>query len=203
MRGSHRRIDFVPGTRFGRLVVQSFAGRFRRGKDQRSMPSWNCLCDCGNSAIIPTQALVNGSSRSCRCLFNESNKAGKATRHGKSGTGIYMSWCSMINRCHNPTNARWPDYGGRGISVCDRWRARFEHFYDDVGDRPSGTSLDRIDNDGNYEPDNVRWATPSEQNLNRRMSYRLVDLDDQPISLKAVAHFLGIGPQTAKMMLHL
>lgn len=90
-------------------------------------------------------------------------------RHGMAGTRIYNIWCDMIARCSRPTHPRYASYGGRGITVCERWRS-FPNFFADMGHRPEGKSLDRVDNDGPYAPDNVRWATPSEQNTNRRES---------------------------------
>lgn len=146
------------GERYGRLVVVQ-----QRNPGERLV---RCRCGCGNeTAILYTQF---GKTRSCGCLRIETVIA-RSTTHGYSGTSIYMTWGDMINRCTNASHPRYADYGGRGVSVCDRWR-RFENFLADMGDRPPGLTLDRIDNDGNYEPSNCRWTDPSTQAKNRRPS---------------------------------
>lgn len=147
------------GERFGLLT----ASRDRIGAERR-IP---CVCDCGTETTPLVSNLRQGKSRSCGC-----QQARGATHPrwegGKNSHPLTSTYRNMIDRCTNPKNMRFNDYGGRGITVCDRWRDDFWAFVADVGDKPVGKSLDRIDNDGNYEPDNVRWATPHEQNVNRR-----------------------------------
>jgi hypothetical protein len=129
-------------------------------------PRVQCRCDCGKDhSVLVTEW---GKTQSCGCLRTEQLVA-RSTTHGHTGTSIYMTWGDMVNRCTNQTHARWVDYGGRGISVCDRWR-KFENFLADMGERPSGMTLDRIDNDRGYEPGNCRWVSQSLQNRNRRPS---------------------------------
>ena len=141
--------------KFGRLTVVGKA--IKRKRRQR----FRCLCDCGRRKVVRKGNLTNGSTKSCGCL----NK----TQNGLSDTKEYNIWNGMIRRCYNIKYKYYKDYGGRGIKICKRWRRSFKNFYKDMGKRPPGKSLDRRDNDGNYEPGNCRWATPTEQARNQRI----------------------------------
>jgi hypothetical protein len=152
----------LTGQRFGRLAVLQEAGA-RHGNRY-----WRCECDCGGETTVRTKSLRNGDTNSCGCLWLEIIKASNAT-HRLTETPEYRAWRAAKDRCYNPNTWNFHNYGGRGISMCDRWRNSFEAFYADMGPRPSAQhSIDRINNDGNYEPDNCRWSTRKEQRANRR-----------------------------------
>src|SRR5688500_15251515 len=163
------RVD-LSGQRFGRLLVQEFS---HSAADRRS--HWICLCDCGAVITSPANNLRNGNTASCGCLRREVTAANART-HGHSPTTgrspEYQSWTAMHARVRSLKGSRWRDYGSRGITVCERW-VSFENFLADMGPRPAGTTLDRINNDGHNEPDNCRWATRSQQVANRRPAERV------------------------------
>lgn len=156
----------VLGQRFGRLViVEIIPGQKRAGSPSVERRA-RCQCDCGQTTTSQVRHLRSGESGSCGCLAREM-RAAEQTKHGYHQTPTYKSWCSMYNRTSNPRMPEYRYHGARGIKLCERWR-KFENFLADMGERPPGKTLDRINNDGHYEPGNCRWATPSEQNLNRR-----------------------------------
>jgi hypothetical protein len=142
--------------------VKEYAGKSSCGNSM-----WNCVCDCGNSKTVEGSHLRSGATKSCGCLSKEFPHNFK---HGQSKRGlttqIYKCWVQIMQRCYNPKHKHYKNYGGRGIKVCDRWHV-FENFYVDMGDCPLGLSLDRRDNNGNYELGNCRWATSKEQMNNR------------------------------------
>jgi hypothetical protein len=151
----------LEGKRFNRLIVVGLGNPTKSGQK-----TWLCICDCGNAKEVRHGDLRNGKSLSCGCIQKEELK-NRSRIHGKSRTPIYNSWLSMKSRCLNKNNKHYADYGGRGITICKEWLV-FENFYADMGDRPDGLSLDRVDNMGNYEPSNCRWANWITQNNNRR-----------------------------------
>lgn len=154
----------LTGCRFTRLIVLS------QESNRSGHTYWLCACDCGNQCSAAGDMLLNGHHKSCGCLRREllitrSTKHGAKPRSGASPT--YNSWMNMLRRCNNPNHPRYADWGGRGITVCERWRD-YRNFLTDMGEKPPGTTLDRRDNDGNYEPGNCRWATPAEQAAHTR-----------------------------------
>ena len=157
----------LEGQLFGRLKVEAFAGL---GKGKNSL--WLCRCECGTCKVVYGTHLRSGSTTSCGCRQKERAAQGQYI-HGHSGEGKrtreYRSWDNMLQRCFNPNSDNYGRYGGRGITVASEWIDDFIAFYEYMGPRPEGKSLDRWpDNNGNYEPGNVRWATPEEQAFNRR-----------------------------------
>lgn len=130
------------------------------------MKMWLCVCDCGNKTRVSTGDLNKGNSTSCGCLRRERTSEVSLT-HGMSKSSTYGTWREMLQRCNNPNNQDFQHYGGRGIEVCGRWK-KFENFLEDMGIRPEGLSLDRRNNNGNYELSNCRWATIEMQVQNRR-----------------------------------
>lgn len=147
----------LTGKVFGYLSVLEFVGR------EKNRSRWLCLCKCGRQAVKSGTDLVTGNTMSCGCRLKES----KNVVHGLSGTRVHRIWRGMINRCTNKNEPRYEDYGGRGITVCERWMD-FMNFFEDMGHPPDGFTIDRVDNNRGYEPGNCSWVTPLEQNSNRR-----------------------------------
>jgi len=160
------------GQKFGKLTVVG-KGEYcsRKGRDKPYEVTFvPCLCDCGDAVSVSTANIGRG--QSCRKCASIKRSDSRKT-HGKRGTDMYRIWTHIKTRCFNKNSPRYHQYGGRGITMCERWNS-FELFALDIGDRPSKKhSLDRINNDGNYEPGNIRWATAKEQNRNRRCSKRI------------------------------
>ena len=172
---------------FGRLTV------IGEGDKLAGHPAVKCRCSCGTEKIIQLRHLEANSIRSCGCLRRELR-----IKHGLAGTPEYKAWKSLIYRCSLPKDKNWLRYGGRGISVCSKWSESFQAFLDDVGPRPSiKHSIDRIDNNGNYEPGNCRWATRREQQRNKRNNIR-INYNGEDRLLVEVIEELALNPNSVR-----
>ena len=183
-----KRLDLI-GQSYGRLTVQALS---HINKQHRTY--WKCVCSCGAVAIARGAHLLNGNIRSCGCFAKECTVA-RSTTHGMTHMPTYSTWRNMINRCHNPNNPRYADYGGRGITVCRRWRHSPRTFLADMGIRPKSKSLDRIDNDAGYCPSNCRWATRTEQANNARSNIKIA-IGAQTYTLAEWCRITGIKKGT-------
>ncbi len=170
------------GQRFGKVTAVSNSGK----ENKWGRIAWNCRCECGKEFMTRESTLIRMSS--CGC-----NRKWSQIVHGLGGTPEHKSWANMIQRCTNPSVERYPRYGGRGITVCQRWR-EFVNFLADMGPRPStGHSIERDDTNGNYEPSNCRWATAKEQAQNKTNNVRVV-LRGEPMILIEALKIIGVEP---------
>lgn len=188
--------------RFGRLtVLELLSERCKSGGHKQYL----CKCECGRDSVCPAGRLRRGSKRSCGCLQSELSAERcreRLTTHGLSKHPLYLTWTNMRERCLNPECPAYPRYGGRGITICERW-ADVRNFIEDVPPRPSKHhTLDRIDNDRGYEPGNVRWASPKEQSRNRR-NRRLLTVGGVTKLMVEWAEVTGISMQTIHRRLKL
>ncbi len=176
----------VSGMRSGRLVV---IGRAPSGP--RRIALWECKCDCGAVVVAPGPELAKGKHTSCGCA---------RFTHAMTNTPTYRSWKSMRRRCFNENDPSFKNYGGRGVTVCERWSS-FKAFLSDMGERPVGTSLDRIDVNGDYQPGNCRWATPTEQSNNSRRNV-FVEIGGERLTLAEAARKAGVHRATFKARIY-
>lgn len=155
----------LTGKKYGRLSIKGKSGL----KNKTKHILWNCECDCGNTITAAGTDLKTGNTKSCGCLRLETSSLNGT--HRDIHTKEYRAWHNLKQRCFNPNNSHWDSYGGRGITVCDAWKNSYENFLNDMGRAPSSKhSIDRINNDGNYEPGNCRWATTLEQAYNKNVN---------------------------------
>lgn len=202
----HRRQVTVGGT-YGRLKVFKFAGRNKHGN-----LTYDCACTCGTKKVVTGSNILGGTFPSCGCFKRDQiikrNKEElpslgntAALKHGLHGTVEYSTWLGILARCYRKSNRLYPSYGGRGITVCNRWRHSVENFVADMGERPEGRfSIERIDNSKGYSPANCKWATCKEQNRNRR-NVRKYEYQGERRTLPDLAeqHKLAIGTIEARL----
>lgn len=182
----------LTGMTFSRLLV------VRRVKIKGANNAmWECKCECGKTTVAAASNIKNGVTRSCGCLVKDTSRAtltGNTIRrtHNLSRSSEHWAWTKMKQRCYNQSNAKYKDYGARGITVCDRWLNSFENFYADMGPKPSKShSIDRKENDGPYSPQNCRWAIPLTQARNSRRN-RIVEIDGQKKCISEWVEHLGV-----------
>lgn len=185
----------IAGQVFGRFsVIKKSSKRGNSGQFY-----WVCKCSCGRIKDVATGALCGGTTRSCGCLHSEIARSLKNNlRHGHSVGGkqskTHRCWTGILSRCLNPNRKKWASYGGRGIKVCKRWLV-FENFLADMGESPEGLTIERINNDGDYEPGNCRWATNFEQSHNKQNN-RIITFNGKTLCLQEWARVVGIKRET-------
>lgn len=193
-----KKLNIEIGAKYNKLTVISFDGKNENGHFM-----YKCSCDCGNYIITRGSALISGNTKGCGCLngvWNENHYKSIITHGATVGgkrTPEYQAYVRMIQRCYNPNVERYPNYGGRGITVCDRWLKSFENFLEDMGERPSPShSLDRYpDVNGNYEPSNCRWGTQRQQSSNKTTTIRLTANGKETYQAE-LANLLGVNPHS-------
>jgi len=187
----------LTGQKFSRLAVIRFAGQTHNKKSL-----WYCKCDCGNVSIFSSSGLKSGKTTSCGCFKIDKAKKCNVT-HGHKSDGksskTYKTWQSMSSRCQNPNDSNFENYGGRGITVCERWK-KFSNFLEDMGERPEGNTIDRIENNLGYYKDNCRWATDVEQANNRRNNIYLT-YGGKTQTISQWERELGMNPVTLRSRL--
>lgn len=175
------------------LITQNQYGKYR----------WLCLCNCGRETIVLSESLKSGNTKSCGCLCREITRQ-RSTKHGHKRRNkiskIYISWISMVQRCVNSNRKNYKNYGGRGITVCKRW-GKFENFLEDMGEKPEGHQIDRIDNNGNYCKSNCRWTTPK-QNSRNRSNHRIINFNGKTQCLSAWAEKFNIRVGTLRARIY-
>lgn len=188
MKNSTQTLVAMVGSKVHRFTIDSyFVGAY-------SKTMFNCTCKCGSKKVVDPGRLLSGQTKSCGC-FRREFIAARNTTHNAAYSHDYNLWCHIRQRCENPKNRQYKNYGARGISICDRWRNSFEDFISDMGPRPSRShSIDRIDVNGDYEPENCRWIKKAEQSRNTRVN-KWIEIEGQRMILADWARLAGVKPE--------
>jgi hypothetical protein len=173
------------GQTFGRLTVIERAGSKGNGA------AWKCRCVCGKETIVSRHCLIHSNTQSCGCLHREKLMEAIVT-HGLHKHPLYQTWVTMKGRCENPHATGYENYGGRGIKVYERWRHSFPNFLSDMGERPDGMTLDRKNVNGDYSPENCKWATHKEQHHNKQSDQKMIDLQSEVSRLRSLCLAAGL-----------
>lgn len=184
----------IAGHRFGFLVAAS-----REIKSKNGTWKWRVRCDCGTEEVVFITVLTSGRKTCCLNCFPDRQRQAKLT-HGMTKSPEYLSWKAMKARCLNPEASHFDQYGGRGVKIDPKWESSFEAFLSDMGPRPKGTTLDRIDANGDYVPGNCRWATPKEQATNRRNNVT-IEYRGEPMTIAEVVEATGLSRSTIRWRL--
>lgn len=195
------RIVYKPHDKIGEVIfLKNLPDRFSKGGNLRRVGLFKC--NCGNEFSADIDKVKKKHTRSCGCLHKEFLKVlkNKNTQHGMWKSPEFYIWSSMLQRCYNVNATGYKNYGGRGITVCERWKSSFENFFTDMGQRPESLSLDRIDVNGNYSPENCRWATLAQQGENKRNTI-YITVDGKTKSLTEWARELGVRKDTLRWRL--
>lgn len=179
------------GMRYGKLIVIGWSHSQYRSPRHGSYQFWFCKCDCGKSTVVLGNNLVKKNTTSCGCNSSRLTVGDRLTTHGMSKTQTYKSWSAMKDRCYQKSHKEYQRYGARGITVCKRWRDSFEYFFKDMGERPPGHSIDRININKGYSPSNCIWST-SEQQANNRRNNRIIKFESEVMTLARWAKKTGI-----------
>ncbi len=181
--------------RYGCLTVTQLGRRDFRSSRHGYANYWRCICDCGNKTEVHQSNLVSGNTTSCGCKSSRLTLPKRNTTHGMSKSATYSSWSAMKDRCYQESHKEYKRYGALGITVCRRWRNSFENFLQDMGERPPGHSLERLDGSKGYKPSNCVWATIYQQANNRRNN-RIITNGKESMTLAQWSRKTGISAQT-------
>lgn len=181
----------ITGKKFGRLTAIG-----QSGKDKSNNHIWECICNCGKTTFVRKNHLVKNATKSCGCLNSETAR-NRFTKHGLHNSTIHRIWVQIIGRCYNENNKSFKNYGGRGISVCSEWKKDFQTFYDwsMANGYKKGLTIERIDNNGNYEPSNCCWDTMKKQGNNRRNN-KMIEYKGEIKSLAEWCEILNLSYQS-------